>query len=356
MNVGFTNPDRHAIMFYDQNYVIVDTPDFNNQTRLLKPNNGLKYIGIKRKTCRFCGKNEPDVSFNDDPHLFPESIGNKAYLSPYECDICNRVFGEGIENHYGNFFQFYHSLAGIRGKRKIPKFKSRNGITDDNGKFHPNFEAYWESKDSNNPNDRHFVIIQNKEVSSLKEESNDIDFEEIIPGCCPIAVYKTLVKMAISGMPFTELIYFKQTIKWLLDANHVNIFSSNRLIVRYVMIPGFNVTKYPHFVIYKRKPFVWNIPYMLFNLTYGIFSMIIEVPRDNECVKQDINSVPFPPIPFHTSSIGCWNLSDSKLKENSKHSISFHYDKATDITTDVEMRIENNKRIITCPNFTPNNM
>lgn len=355
MKLGVTNPDKQALNFYTQNYYVVDTPDFSKATRLMKSDNGLKYIGDKRNICRFCRKGEPDVSFNDDPHLFPESIGNKAYLSPFECDTCNHVFGEGIENHYGNFFQFYHSLAGIRGKRKIPKFKSKDGVTDENGNFHPNFEAYWEPKDPNIPDDRYFVVFQNKESSRLKEASNDIDFEEFIPGCCPIAVYKTLVKMAISGMPFTELGLFKHTIEWLLDTNHKNIFSSNRLIVRYVMIPGFNVTKYPRFIIYKRKRFVWNMPYMLFNLTYGIFSMLIEIPRDNEHIMQDINSVPFPPITFQTSSIGSWNLSDVKLDPNSKHSISLHYDNITEVTEDVEMRIEGKKRIFKNPNFTPNN-
>lgn len=356
MKPGVTNPDKRALSFYTQNYDVIDTPDFNKQTRLLKSNSGLKYIGVKRKICRFCGKSEPEVSFNEDPHLFPESIGNKAYLSPYECDACNGKFGRGIENDYGNYFQFYHSLAGIKGKKKIPKFKSRDGIIDCNGVFHPNFEAYWESKDPNNPDERYFVVIQNKEISSFKEESNDIEFEEIIPGCCPIAVYKTLVKMAISGMPFTELGHFKHTTEWLLDTNHANIFSSNRLMVRYVMIPGFNVTKYPHFIIYRRKPLVWNMPYMLFNLTYGIFSMLIEIPRDNEHVTQDINSIPFPPIPFHTSSIGCWDLSSVKLEPDSKHSISLHYDNITEITEDVEMRIEGEKRIFKRPNFTPNNI
>jgi|GEM_PF-1647736 len=354
MKIGDTNIDKRALCFYEKNYDVVDTPNFNDQTRLLKSNNGLKYIGVKRKTCRFCGKSEPDVSFIEDPHLFPESIGNKAYLSPYECDTCNGKFGRGIENDYGNYFQFYHSFAGIKGKRKIPKFKSRDGVTDCNGIFHPNFEAFWVTKDPNNPDERYFIVVQNKETSSFKDESNDIKFEEIIPGCCPIAVYKTLVKMAISGMSFTELVHFKHTIEWILDTNHVNIFSINRLIVRYVMIS--NVTKYPHFIIYKRKPCVWGIPYMLFNLTYGIFSMLIEVPRDNEHITQDINSVPFPPIHFYTSSIGCWDLSSVKLEPGSKHSISFHYDNSTEITDEVGMRIEGGKRIFKHPNFTPNNV
>lgn len=31
--------------FYDENYIVLRTPDFNDKTRLLKPGYGLHYLG-----------------------------------------------------------------------------------------------------------------------------------------------------------------------------------------------------------------------------------------------------------------------------------------------------------------------
>ncbi len=79
------------------------------------------------------------------------------------------------------------------------------------------------------------------------------------------------------------------------------------------MIPGFNVTKYPHYMLFRRKKTVWNKPYMLFNLTYGCFSLFIEIPRDFDCCpNSEFERIPFPEIPFYTSTEGIWNLSEKK--------------------------------------------
>jgi len=84
--------------FYDSYYDVVRTPDFDDKTRLLKPKHGLKKIGqSQNRVCRFCGKNDKEVPFKEDAHIFPEAIGNKALASNYECDNCNGFFGETIE-------------------------------------------------------------------------------------------------------------------------------------------------------------------------------------------------------------------------------------------------------------------
>lgn len=266
--------------------------------------------------------------------------------SLYECDSCNELFGDTIENDYGNFFQFYHAIAGIRGKRKIPKFKSKTGIYDLEGNFIPDFELFWEPIDKGQ-NELCLKVISNISIEDQKAQQNAIVFEELIPNCCPIGVFKAIVKMAITAMPFTELHLFSHTIEWLLSSPHTNIYSTKKLLVRYIMIPGFNVVKYPHFVLYRRKKDIWNKPYMIFNLTYGLFSLLIEVPRDNDKNAEDILSVPFPPIPFFTSSEGYWDLSDETLKANCKHSIELQFDSIKDVTENTTMSIKNGKRTVT---------
>lgn len=347
MNIGVNmNIDPMSLAFYNAYYDVVDSPDFRYQTRLLKSGRGIRKIGYqKKKKCRFCHKGEPEVTFTKIAHIFPESIGNKALATLYECDTCNDHFGKTIENDYGNFFLYYHSVAGIRGKRKIPRIKSKTGIYDSDGNFIPDFELYWEPIDGVQ-GEQCLKVISNIPIENRQSCPNTIQLEEIHPNCCPVGVYKALVKMAISVMPFTELPLFDHTIEWLLDTHSNNIYSSKRLLVRYVMIPGFNVTKYPHFMLYRRKRNIWGMPYMIFNLTYGLFSLLVEIPRDNDMNTMDISSFPFPPIPFHTSSEGSWDLSNETLAEDFKHGIELHFDNIKDITNNTSLSIENGKRII----------
>lgn len=94
--------DLSAIDFYEKNYDVLRTPDFDESSRLLIPNgHGIKYYGHKEnRICRFCGKKEPDVSFSKIAHALPESIGNHVLATYYECDVCNDFFGRNLENEY----------------------------------------------------------------------------------------------------------------------------------------------------------------------------------------------------------------------------------------------------------------
>lgn len=44
------------------------------------------------KTCRFCGKNETEVNFNNKSHVVPKFLGNFLVISNFECDECNAHF------------------------------------------------------------------------------------------------------------------------------------------------------------------------------------------------------------------------------------------------------------------------
>lgn len=318
--------------FYNLYYDVVRTPDFDDKTRLLKPKHGLKKIGqSQNRVCRFCGKNETEVTFKNDAHIFPEAIGNKALASNYECDECNEFFGKTIENDYVKYFSLYHSIMQISGKGGIPHcgFKISCPMKTDACYKHCVEISFYEGKSA---------IRKCKEVSDeyVKLGNNNITLSKPIGSCCPIAVYKTIAKMAIAVMPAEDLPLFTNTIKWLLAPNHTNINTGKKLLVRYRMIPGFNVTKYPHFILYRRKNTDWKKPYMLFNLTYGCFSLLIEVPRNNDdSSNTEFEKIPFPPIPFHTLGDGFWDLSSNSLPQGTKHSMTLEFGAITDITDNV---------------------
>ena len=46
------------------------------------------------KTCRFCGKTQDEVPFNNKSHVVPKFLGNFLVLSSSECDECNAFFSK----------------------------------------------------------------------------------------------------------------------------------------------------------------------------------------------------------------------------------------------------------------------
>lgn len=333
MHIGIK--DTYALQYYESFYDILRTPDYNNKSRLLKPEHGIQTIGSpKDKRCRFCGKGENEVSFGNTAHVFPESIGNAVLASNYECDDCNQFFGNTIENEYGNFFSLYHSIMQIRGKSGVPKCGYKvpcSKRTDKCVKYCVNIS--WI--------DNKLCAAECKEVSNqyVKRSDHKITISKPIGKCCPIAVFKAIVKMAITVMPIEELSLFTNTINWIRNPEHFNIYNDKKLLVRYQMIPGFNVTKYPHYLLFRRKNTIFDKPYMLFNLTYGCFSLFIEIPRDSDrSSNSEFEKMPFPLIPFYTSEPGIWDLSNNETPQGMKHSITLNFSSMNDSMEDDELK------------------
>lgn len=320
--------------YYEAFYDILRTPDFDDKSRVLKPLHGMKTIGYsKKKICRFCGKDENEVSFNKIAHAFPECIGNHVLASNYECDVCNEFFGDTIENEYANFFSLYHSIMQIAGKSGIPKCKYK--VPCD--KRNENCVKYCVevSFKDNMP-----CIRKCREVGDeyLSFSGNSLTISKPVGRCCPIAVFKAIIKMAISVMPVEELPLFSNTIAWLGEREHFNFYENKKLLVRYKMIPGFHVTKYPCYALYRRRKDVWDKPYMLFNLTYGCYSLFVEVPGEvNNSYGFEFEKMPFPPIPFYTSNEGIWDLSEKEISKDAKHSITLNFGSMEEVTDNSAM-------------------
>jgi len=288
----------------------------------------------QNKKCRFCGKDEKEVNFKDTAHVFPESIGNNVLASNYECDICNQYFGNTIENEYGNFFSLYHSIMQIKGKRGVPEcsFKIPCSKRTDECADHCFKLSFINDKLT-------ISVCENVDHQYVNLSDNSITISKPVGKCCPIAVFKTIAKMAITVMPIEELPFFTDTIKWIRNPEHSNLYNDKKLLVRYQTISGFNVTKYPHYFLFRRKKDVLDKPYMLFNLTYGCFSLFIEVPRDYDCnTNFEFERMPFPPIPFYTSDTGTWDLSGLEVPKGIKHSITLNFSSMIDCAEDAELK------------------
>src|SRR5271156_6826188 len=101
---------------YEEHYQIVSA-------WCLRPGEKI-FLGDKEKRkCRFCGETTPKVSFRKQAHALPECIGNKSLFTYYECDTCNKGFGDGCENDFGNWSLPMRTMSRICGGNGIPTIK-----------------------------------------------------------------------------------------------------------------------------------------------------------------------------------------------------------------------------------------
>lgn len=302
------NIDPKLLKFYDKHYAVLNWGLLNDKK--------YTYLGNKEtKVCRFCEKDEFNgATFKKLAHAFPESIGNRCLATYYECDKCNEKFGKTIENDYANYMKFYHSISGIHGKKKIPEF-----ISNDNKS-----KSVWV--------DDKYILTDTNEHCHCLIKGNSILYQSTAPTHTPMAVFKCFVKMAISVMPENNLKQFAKTIEWICNKKHENIFENKKLLCRYEMIPGYTI-EYPCYFLYQRKgPKSLAIyPYMIFHLTYGNFSYMIEVPTQED-LHQSIDKIKFPPIPFKSSSAGILDLTSNKPVSDLQQTMLFHFDSSEEIS------------------------
>lgn len=223
------NVDETAFDFYDQNY----TSLFLYVQRTTKGgfevydavqdkivSNPLFMITDSQYRCRYCGKTAPEVSFSKKEHIFPESIGNKLFISKgCECDNCNKFFGEHYENELSAFLHPHMVLNKIVGKNGRKKYKS--------------FEA---TSTIDNSND---ILTIREQLDTAKIKFDDINkeilYEFDMQPYSLAKIYKILSKMAFAILPEDILNHF-QILK-------NNILSDYLLGYEYLIFnfyPGFN--------------------------------------------------------------------------------------------------------------------
>ena len=106
---GASEDGLRALRFYEDNYSPIGE-------WIIEPGKKIMLGDRVNRTCRFCGKRSPEVTFEKQAHAIPECLGNKSLFTAYECDACNGFFGTGIENDFGNWSKPQHILGRIRQK------------------------------------------------------------------------------------------------------------------------------------------------------------------------------------------------------------------------------------------------
>lgn len=272
-------------------------------------------------TCRFCGKSEPEVSFSNISHAIPESIGNKSLIGLDECDSCNTFFSENVEVHYDKVVHAYRQIAKIKGKKKIPSHKDGNFRIDVNESFE-------------------MLVPEGSDSVKIDEEKKVITINYKIGKYVPVAVYKTLVKMALSIMPSHYLKFFSKAIEWINNEDHSSALCILPPVIE-TFIPGPcpNIGLAINQYLSKKIGDSDDCAHCLFQVCFGNIVHQVVVPSDYEIINGFSNLKIYrcpTPFDFMQSPFGdpiCKNIkySESEAVAGRVLPINFSYENKTDL-------------------------
>jgi hypothetical protein len=233
------------------------------------------------KVCRFCGMSPPDVSFKKNAHAISNFLGNNTLFSHEECDVCNEIFSK-IEDSFSKYIGLGRTLSGIRGKNKIPSYKSFSKLSriDRN---HKGFKIFDNVTDS---------------ITAVDTETQTLSIKEDVQPYVPIYIYKTLVKIALSVMDKESLSRCKDAVEWVKNLTDNRFLGLGHLKAIQAFCPGDNPFKTVAIFLLKRRENPGEpVPaFMLVLVTANYFFQIV-IPGcldDHILDKLTITFSPFP--------------------------------------------------------------
>ncbi|MBH0061080.1 hypothetical protein I6E85_07900 [Pseudoalteromonas sp. NZS71] len=287
--------------YFDKNYDLISS--YINLTKGRKV-----YIGTKEdRVCRFCDRSSPDVDFKNIAHAIPEFTGNKSLVAYDECDVCNEKFSRTIEDHLAKYLGAQRTLAQVHGKKGVPTYVGKDGKTRISMKeYGISLTSYEE-----NP------------IYEIDEEKKSIKITAHRQPYIPAAVFKCLVKMAISVAPKQDLSSLKHLITWIgLEAHTYESLPYRPLIVFEQFTPGPMPYSGVTIFLLRRKGAVNDVPYMQFVIAFANTMFQIVLPmlnEDSEIMGKPIQLTLFP-IPF-SKDYKYGNTSTKKLDMSSFETI-----------------------------------
>lgn len=286
---------------------------------------------LKRKqdrTCRFCNKREPEVSFKKVAHLIPELMGNRNLISDYECDTCNDLFSI-YEDSFAKFLGIARTLSSSKGKEGIPTFKN----PDKKLEVRKNNKAVGLQINFQGTDNQYFDIDETGKKLTIKATRHPYK---------PIYVYKALLKIAYGLLPEDELPNYEHCRLFLqADKNDANFKGHPHLRLFGYLSPGPQFGPPTVFLWKKRQEKAEkNIPTRTMviyfqNYAYQIFLPFDKADSNINKIGQTITFSLVPPFldkkwvetfgDPHTIHI---DLSDSETKKNDKQSVTMTFDEA----------------------------
>ncbi|WP_195909435.1 HNH endonuclease [Rhizobium tubonense] len=259
-----------SLRFYFEHYDMV-------RHHVLKPGEKIVISLDGERLCRFCGKGEPAVSFRNLAHAIPESLGNKALSTTYECDTCNKEFGEGIETHLGHWSKPMRYIARIKGKKRFPQLEESGG---------KGWKMEYDPKSG-------FQIksYEDDPVATVNGEARQLGLTIRRKPYIPLAVLKAFWKMAVTLMPEDELENFKDVRRWIMTKTHESIGGPIQVFVGFhpgPMPPGFLGV-----ALLMRRSADTRYPYAFIAIRYGNETFQVPVPSALNDAQGTSDPIPF---------------------------------------------------------------
>ena len=283
-----------------------DVRVFGEQTR--------KKIGESDKSkriCRFCNKNEPEVTFKKIAHTISEALGNKKIITNDECDCCNQTFGTGIENDLIHYLDLYRNIFAVKGKNGVPKLKGKNFKIETNiaktGKKETKIKQILTDEEINDPNRDNF---------KLKLESNQTITAQNI--------YRTLTKYALGVIDKIEIENFTETIEWINCKKDLEDLPKIAMLTSYDLF-----LDHPQITVYLRKNDNLNLPYAVaeFGFTFLRFVYIIPATsKGNIDFTKEENYKRFWDFFKHYSSVPNWTFTKMNDKVARKFTLNLNFE------------------------------
>lgn len=285
-------PLDEALSFYRLNYQVVCW-------YFLEPGKRIILGDQADQLCRFCGKRSPEVTFRHLAHAIPESLGNKSLFSAYECDSCNKFFGDGIENDFGNWSKPMRTLTNIKGKKGVPTLKNET--------------AGWRVEyDSGILKVNH---CESDPIFTVDMDAKHVTFQLKRDSYTPEAVLKAFVKMGLSVMPEVEIPNFAKSIEWIGKHDNEDRFVLPSPVI-YSSVPSQRPNDVISILVIRRKDEIMDTPYAYFILGYGNEYFQVMLPsqeRDQILNGQSFLIKPFPNTRFGSPNYHSLDLTDRQV-------------------------------------------
>jgi len=302
---------EERLSFYEENYEPIATYHLDKGGKL--------YVGNDDKKCRFCGKSEPDVTFKNLAHAVPEFLGNKQLILRNECDSCNTFVSNNLENHLDKYTKPYRLAAQIKGKKKVPSYKTKDKKS--RYEFSPSEGAK-------------IIDREDSEFATLDHENKSIETKFHLEPHIPSAVFKCLVKIALSVIDDSELSNFNNAIAWLFETDHSKTICKPQILLN-AFIPGPRPNRVVTVLVLRRKPGSEILPYCHLVICFGNIAYQIVVPSDVDISEgtKTIKLYRFP-LPFEKSwpygelKFGQQDLTSDELVNDKILPMSFSFDEA----------------------------
>jgi hypothetical protein len=229
-------PDKyrqHFKLFSEQYFLLnslVDFPELDNQL-----------LDAENRVCRFCKKSFPSVRFNSIAHKIPESLGNKALLSDFECDRCNKYFAT-LESDLCYFLGISRTILAIKGKSGVPEYTSPGKVLT-------------VKKEKTEFGKATVITVNNEDFGrsiTWDAENRSIRLTAKLHSFRPLNVYKVLLKIALSSLPEDRVDAYTQAFKLLLSKKfqgkeNNSFFSTVRYFVPGIQFPS------PMVLLFEKK-------------------------------------------------------------------------------------------------------